>query len=98
LKPKFDKVNPYYLKYIINSPYVKRQADKRIRGIGVPDLHLIEIKQFTIPLPPLDKQKEFLEAIMKINEILERHKSRSNYSNDLINALMSKAFTGELVA
>ena len=98
LKPDVNLINPYYLKFILNTPYVKGQADKRIRGIGVPDLHLVEIKQFTIPLPPLDKQDEFVEVVNRMTAIRAHQKSSSDNLDNLFNALTSKAFTGDLIA
>jgi len=59
LKPKHDLVNPYFLCSLLNSPFIKKQADRRIKGIGVPDLHLQEIRNFDIYLPPLSVQNKY---------------------------------------
>ncbi|MDP3562982.1 MAG: restriction endonuclease subunit S, partial [Methanoregula sp.] len=72
LKPKFDLVDPYYLKHCINSDFVYRQAQNRISGIGVPDLHLVEIKQFKIPLPPLTLQQQFARVVQDVERIREQ--------------------------
>jgi type I restriction enzyme S subunit len=66
LKPDFELVDPHYLKYCINSEFVYRQAQERISGIGVPDLHLVEIKQFKIPLPPLVLQQQFANIVEQV--------------------------------
>ena len=63
IKPKKELVLPKFLQYAINHPYVKRQADKSIKGSGVPDLHLIEIKSFEIPLPSIELQTQFREFV-----------------------------------
>jgi type I restriction enzyme S subunit len=52
-------------------PYVKNQADERIKGIGVPDLHLNQISAFNIILPPLPLQQSFASKI----EAIERQKA-----------------------
>jgi len=57
IKPKRKLISPFFLKYLMNSRFIKKQADSRIKGIGVPDLHLIEIKNFKIPLPPIKLQE-----------------------------------------
>lgn len=49
-------------------PYVKMQADKCIKGIGVPDLHLIEIKNFNIIVPPLELQNKFARIVEQIDK------------------------------
>ncbi len=58
------------------------QFNSRLRGIGVPNLHLNEIKEVTISVPPLDIQKQIVEQIeeeqglvganKKLIEIFER--------------------------
>ena len=40
IKPLHDKVNAKFLSHSMAMPYIKRQADQRIKGIGVPDLHI----------------------------------------------------------
>jgi type I restriction enzyme S subunit len=60
LKPKTDIVNPTFLREVLAHPVIKRQADRSVKGAGVPDLHLIEIKKFLVPVPPLKTQLEFI--------------------------------------
>jgi restriction endonuclease S subunit len=68
LKPIKEKVYPKYLLYLINSEICRIQFFSRLIGIGVPNLHLGEIKEVVIPLPPLNIQNEILNNIdlMKI--------------------------------
>lgn len=66
IKPKKDLINPIFLNYTMRQPYVKLQADKCIKGIGVPDLHLIEIKNFKIILPPIELQNQFADIVKQI--------------------------------
>ena len=63
LRPKSDRVNPVYLKCAINNPDTKRQFDSSIKGIGVPNLHLGEIKKTRILLPSMSKQNEFVAFV-----------------------------------
>ena len=68
IKPKKDLINSTFLNYTMRQPYVKLQADKTIKGIGVPDLHLIEIKNFKIILPPIDLQTKFAQIVEQIDK------------------------------
>ena len=63
LRPITDKVNPVYLRCVINNPDTKCQFDSSIKGIGVPNLHLGEIKKTKVLLPPIDKQNEFVAFV-----------------------------------
>jgi type I restriction enzyme S subunit len=98
LKPNFDIVNPYYLKFALNSHFVKEQANRRIKGIGVPDLHLIEIKKLKIPLPPLELQEKFEYFVKQFRTFNQNQQQSSLEINNLFDVLMQKAFTGELVS
>ncbi len=48
-----------YLWAAINMPETKKQFDASLKGIGVPNLHLGEIKKARIVVPPLEMQHEF---------------------------------------
>ena len=59
LRPK-PMIDPVFFRCVINNHETKRQFDSSIKGIGVPNLHLGEIKKTKIILPPLELQKEFV--------------------------------------
>lgn len=75
IKPNRDVIDSVFLKNLMALPYIKNQADDRIRGIGVPDLHLNQIAAFTVPLPPLPIQQSFATKIAKIEAEKQRVKS-----------------------
>lgn len=51
--------NVKYIWQAINMPETKRQFDSRLKGIGVPNLHLGEIKKARIVVPPIELQEEY---------------------------------------
>jgi len=97
LKPIKEFVNPYFLLEVMANPVIKRQADKSIKGIGVPDLHLNMIKKFLLPLPSMDEQKLFAERVKIIEEQKSQAQASALKSEELFNSLLQKAFNGELV-
>jgi len=70
LRPS-SKVDPKYLLELINSDLVKKQFNSRLQGIGVPNLHLKEIKEVKIPLPPLSVQQEIVAEIEGYQKIID---------------------------
>jgi type I restriction enzyme, S subunit len=92
IKPNFELINPVYLKYLMNNDIVKRQADKRIKGIGVPDLHLIEIKNFMVPLPPISLQSQFARIVEQIEQTKSKMEESLKEIDNLFNSLMNKFF------
>ena len=96
IKPKKDLVDPTFLKAVLNSTFVKRQADKSVKGAGVPDLHLIEIKKFKIPLPSMKEQKKFSKLVLDSELLKQKMIAQSEDLETQFKALIQKAFKGEL--
>lgn len=98
-------VNPYfsseYAEAVMNSPIVYSQAKERVSGIGTPDLHLIEIRDFKIPLPPIEEQKEIvnrIDKLFKIADNIEHQYQKTETDLETLNqSILAKAFRGELV-
>jgi type I restriction enzyme S subunit len=98
LKPKHEIVNSIYLKWMLNSSFVKNQANKRVRGIGVPDLHLVEIKDFEVAVPPLSEQNAFAKFVTKAEDLRQKQLQSTEKITELFKSLLYKAFKGQLVA
>ena len=64
----YDGNNPTYLLYAINSDATKWQFESKIKGVGVPNLHLGEIRKTKIPLPPLSLQNEFADFVAQVDK------------------------------
>ncbi|MGH9429741.1 MAG: restriction endonuclease subunit S [Terriglobia bacterium] len=96
IKPDRAKVDPQFLKAAMNTAAVKRQADQRIKGIGVPDLHLDQIKEFLITLPPLELQREFAASVAQVQELEAAQAASRQRLDDLFQSLLHRALQGEL--
>ena len=68
IRPISKIIYPQYLLYIINSQFCKNQFNDHLTGIGVPNLHLVDINKTVIPLPPLSEQQRI---VLKIEELFE---------------------------
>lgn len=98
-------VSPYFLsdyaEIVINSENIFSQARERVSGIGTPDLHLIEIRDFRVPLPPVKEQKEIVqrvEALFKIADKIDaRYQKAKVHVEKLTQSILDRAFRGELV-
>lgn len=62
------EINSIYLWAAINSIETKQQFDSSLKGIGVPNLHLGEIKKTRIVVPPTEKQNEFADFVKQIDK------------------------------
>lgn len=61
LKVKSEIIDSKYLSIVLNSRIAKRQMDRVIKGVGVPDLHLEDIRNLKIPMI---KNSEIVISIM----------------------------------
>ena len=66
LKPL--NINSVYLWAAINSQETKEQFDASLKGIGVPNLHLGEIKKAKIIVPPIELQNKFAEFVQEVDK------------------------------
>lgn len=91
LRPK-EEINPKYLLRVINSQYTKRQFDKRLKGIGVKNLHLKEIKDITIPIPSIEIQKRIVEVLDKAQSLIEKKKEQIDLLDELVKSRFIEMF------
>ena len=85
----------YNSKYIlegINSIEANQQFKRSLKGIGVPNLHLKEIKKVKIPVPPIELQNKFAERVEKIEKLSFKIEKSIKEAENLYNSLMSEYF------
>jgi len=101
IKPVTPFFSSAYAELVMNSDIVFNQARERVSGIGTPDLHLIEIRDFRAPLPPLKEQKEIVRRVEALfafaNQIEVRYAKGKVHVDKITQSILAKAFRGELV-
>lgn len=60
--------NPKYMLYAINNDDTKEQFNGSLKGVGVPNLHLGEIKKTKLIVPPIELQNKFVEFVEQIDK------------------------------
>jgi type I restriction enzyme S subunit len=89
-------IYPNYLLHFVNSSTAKLQFNKRLRGIGVPNLHLNEIREVLIPIPPFEEQKrivvEIEKQLAKTKQLKEHIIANQQATEQLLKALLHQAF------
>lgn len=92
IKPKHELINSKFLALQMDMPFVKFQADKRIKGIGVPDLHLNQISDFDIICPPRYMQDEFVAFVEQVDKLKVVAQKRFDETQMLFDSLMQQYF------
>ena len=97
LRTVSEKCDNFFIWYFINSDFVYRQAQRKNMGSTVGHVNVADVKKFQILLPPIELQRKFGDILKITNEIWESTNLKS-FTDDLFQALIQKAFKGELVA
>lgn len=100
LRPEKSIIYPLYLLKVVNSPLCKEQFAQHLTGIGVPNLHLRDIKEVLIPLPTLPEQHEivrFIDDLLARERAAQQVAEQALASIDLMKkSILARAFRGEL--
>lgn len=92
IRPNTEIVMPRYLLYAINNPVVKGYFDSSLKGIGVPNLHLKNIRETPIKIYDLETQKAIVEKLDKVCELISLRKQQLEKLDELIKARFVEMF------
>ena len=92
---------PNLLLYFINSPVAKVQFNKRLKGTGVPNLHLEEIREVVISYPKeLAEQEKLIKHLDILSNQVKRletiYQRKIALLDELKKSLLQQAFAGAL--
>lgn len=100
LRPNTQIIIPRYLLNIVNSPICKNQFDDHLTGIGVPNLHLRDIKAVLIQVPSIEEQAEIVRIL---DDLLAKEQQAKEAAEKVLEqidltkkAILARAFRGEL--
>jgi type I restriction enzyme S subunit len=96
IKPDSRSIEPEFLLGMMQSDWIRQQADKQARGVAQKTLNLRELKKFTIFTPPIEEQKKYVKLRQGVEKQLSYYRSALEQSENLFNSLLQRAFRGEL--
>ncbi len=101
LKPHPCLAVRHYIAYTLNDHPTRMRMAEVVHGVGRARLNLREVKAIPVPLPPLDEQHEIVrrvEVLLKRADTIEKRvAAATERSKKLTQAILAKAFLGELV-
>lgn len=98
-----EVLNSSYLNYALNSPYAKEWCWKvKTDGVSQSNINAQKLSQFNIPYPSFEEQTEIVKRVealfAKADKIEAQYQSLKIKIDSLPQAILAKAFKGELVA
>lgn len=89
-----------YLLYIFKSPLFNKYLDEISKGAAQPAITIVKLKEFNIPIPPLQTQQKVVAYLDAISEKIEKVKTIQKEKMESLKALkasiLDQAFRGEL--
>ncbi|BBW98593.1 restriction endonuclease subunit S [Geobacillus icigianus] len=89
-----NKITVEYLLYFFE--FYQKVLLNRVRSVTADNLDFQQIKEILVPVPPLNKQKEFGNIFYKVLEEKNKCLQQLNELENNFNSLMQRAFKGEL--
>ena len=93
IKPKRDLINAKYLKHVLSSDFVWQQIRLRAKQGAVTNLHLEEIREFKIPLPPMKQQKSITKVLDTLDGFIIKTQQIIDKFNLVKKGMMHDLFT-----
>ncbi|HJH31111.1 MAG TPA: restriction endonuclease subunit S [Methanosarcinaceae archaeon] len=85
-----------YLFRSLTSKIIKKQILIRSKQMSVINLHLEDIKEFQIPLPPLPEQRRIAEILTAADQRIEKEETYRDKLLQLKKVLMQDLLTGKV--
>jgi type I restriction enzyme, S subunit len=93
---------PEYFTGVLNSTLILSEVRRLTGGAASPHLNIRDIRTFPIPLPPIDEQHQIVTELKRISAETLRlqaiYQQKLHALTDLKQAILQKAFAGELTA
>lgn len=96
IKPDPDKIHPEFLLGMLQSPGVKEQADRQVRGVAQKTLNLRELKEFAVFVPEYSEQVRYVELRRRYERLQAQQREAARQADHLFDTLLHRAFRAEL--
>ncbi|MBV6577265.1 restriction endonuclease subunit S [Acinetobacter baumannii] len=96
IKHDRQQIDAIFLTSMLRSPSMLSHLLGKNKGIAIKHLHLVDIRELEILLPPIELQLEFSSKIRSIDKLIGIHLSSLEYIESLFKSLKNQAFSGTL--
>jgi type I restriction enzyme S subunit len=96
IKPKYQKLDSYWIAYLLNSERYKFLARNGLfAGAGVQNLNVEVVRNFAIPLPPLPEQKAIASVLSDVDVLIAALDKLIAKKRHIKTATMQQLLTGK---
>jgi len=91
-----DRMLPHFLAYFLLTEAGQMQMHSSKKDIARANLSLEDVRNFIVPLPPLDEQRDIAAIIAAIDHKIDFHTRKQTLLKGLFKSLLDKLMTGEI--
>ena len=93
IRPDRSAVEPCFLNYFLNGPYIQGLIQAKTNGATVPHLNMKDVRTLTLPaLPPLPSQRRIAGILSTYDELIENSQRRIKILESMARALYREWF------
>ncbi len=92
LKPNKEKIDPIYLEFYLKSEYFNKQKNSLSTGATQVAINNEKIKQITIPLYDIEKQRKIADELEKIQSIINVNKRQLENFYEIVKSRFVEMF------
>lgn len=86
------KILPKFVFYWLRSDLFQKEKDRNCKGIIKESINYSELKNFVIPLPPMETQEEIVEILEKAEKLKQWREKSDRLSSDYLNNVFLEMF------
>ncbi|HQO64440.1 MAG TPA: restriction endonuclease subunit S [Syntrophorhabdus sp.] len=93
IRPNRSSVEPAFLNYFLNGPYVQQLIHAKTNGVTVPHLNMEDVRTMELPeLPPLPVQRRIAGILSAYDDLIENCQKRIKILETMARALYREWF------
>jgi type I restriction enzyme S subunit len=93
IRPDRTKVEPFFLNYFLNGPYIQGIIHAKTNGATVPHLNMKDVRRLPLPeLPPLPTQRRIAGILSAYDELIENSQRRIKILESMARSLYREWF------
>jgi len=93
IRPDKDKIEPKFLNYLLNGPYIQAIVHAKTNGATVPHLNMKDVRELEMPeLPSRYEQKRIAGILSAYDELIENNQRRIRILEEMARSLYREWF------
>ena len=96
IKHDRERIEGQFLTGLLRAPSMLAHLLGKNKGVAIKHLHLVDVRNLRIPLPPISMQREFVRRVEVVEKLKRAQRASLAELDALFATLQHRAFRGEL--